>query len=226
MIVVIMRVNRELKINPSNIELPWISHLVLIYLLTLHTFSHKSSLLYFSLCFHNSSKKKKKKEVAPTLTAGAGAPSAVVAAVFRGAQQGPAPRPALTARSASMWACRSCWAVLMRWRSSVTWARQTLPRAFGWVWSSEALRARMTALLAAAATSPAGQDTACWSVPAASPTAASTVHAWWTKTVENGGKQGGVCREASTTDPSDVLTFSLWAKVLSFEVSFFSFSCT
>ncbi|XP_031722628.1 CAP-Gly domain-containing linker protein 4 isoform X3 [Anarrhichthys ocellatus] len=40
---------------------------------------------------------------------------------------------------------RSCSAAQMTWRSSVTWAQRTSPRAFGWAWSSEDLRARTTA---------------------------------------------------------------------------------
>lgn len=142
--------------------------------------------------------KTKKKGVVPTLTVGGGAPSAVLP----GAQQGPAPRPALTDRSASTWACRSCSAALMTWHSSVTWAQRTLPRAFGWVWSSEAPRARTTAPWAADVTSPADRATAYWSGPAASPTGASTVHIWWMKTAKDCRNQRKLC---------DVLTFCLWS---------------
>lgn len=96
-------------------------------------------LLHFSLlprCLSN-------EEVVPTLNAGAGAP-AVVVSVSLVTRQGP--HPGLMDRFVSMWACRSCSAAPMRWRSSVTWVRQTSPRVFGWVWSSEALKGRTMAL--------------------------------------------------------------------------------
>lgn len=185
--MVIMRENRELKISPSNTNLPWIFHLLWDILSHCIPF-----LINLSCCFFPcASTKKQKEEVVPTLTVGAGAPSAVVSVVFPGTRQGPALCPPLTDRSASTWACRCCSAVPMRWRSSVTWAQQTLPRAFGWVWSSEAPRARMTALWVAAVTSPVDPATACWSVPAESPTVASTVLAWWTKTAEDYRNQSG-----------------------------------
>lgn len=184
-----MRENRELRINPSNTELPWISHLLLICSLTLHTFSHKSLWLFFP----SVSQKKKNvyTGVGPTLTGGAGAlwaEAAAAAAAFPATWRGPAP-PALTDRCASTWACRCCWPAPTRWPSSATWARRTSPRACGWAWSCAAPKARTTARWAAAATSPAGPATACWSGPAASRTAASTGHAWWTRTAEDGRSQ-------------------------------------
>lgn len=148
--------------------------LTLRYPLTLQTFSHKS----FSDAFFPLLPLFNKKGVVPTLTGGAGTPSVVVLAVFLEARRGPAPHRAVTDRSVSTWACRSCSPAPTRWRSSVTWAQRTLPRASGWVSSSGAPKARMTAPWAAAVTSAVEQATACWCVPAASPTAESTVHAW------------------------------------------------
>ncbi|CAF99026.1 unnamed protein product [Tetraodon nigroviridis] len=98
--------------------------------------------------------------VAPTRKASAGAPSAGAAR--------------LTVRSVSTWACRSCSAAPTRWPPSGTSEPPTSHRESGWVWSSGAQKGRTTALWADGAISAAERATACWSGPAASPTAAST----------------------------------------------------
>lgn len=173
-----MREYRELKINPSNSRLPWISRLLLIYSIC-HIMSNFFCLLYsLALTIKNI-------EAVLIPIVGAGAPSVEEVVVHLGLQRALIFCPALTDRFSSMLACRSCWTVLMRWRLSVTWARQTSHQGFGLVWNSEAQRARMMALWVAAVTSPAALDTACLFVPVVSPTEASMGHTWWLKTAED-----------------------------------------
>lgn len=129
------------------------------------------------------------KGIISTFTDDAGAHSVGVVTVFLAMWPGPVPLPPLMDRFISRLACRSCWTVPTRWHSSVTWELQTLLRAFGWAWSYGARKARMTALLGDAATSPAALTTACWSVPVESPIVASMVHTWWRTAADNYEKQ-------------------------------------